>query len=281
MLGWSAALRPPKNLTQTHPQDPEGWGGKKLLRRGAAHVGALATRLARMRMAVPIVPNYGRCVFEVSHQYADGFFLGSQNAERDAVAIMSRPVLVNRWVWVSHKESPDKPAVTGGRTPTAVGVLLNTNPHLWLKDRNYNITGTPTTGVSLVAMLDAGRFEVALVPELVFQYAVQQSNRSLANYRVTLHSNQPFGIYLFDHAGRVSVTARPVAHGGLDVNALAVAGSGIDIHGVKQGGCFGPGNAGCLFANVADATLFPRRQNTIEQVAAILEMPIETALGDF
>ncbi|KAI8464986.1 MAG: CPSF A subunit region-domain-containing protein [Monoraphidium minutum] len=34
-------------------QDPESWGGKKLLRRGAAHVGSLATRLARMRMAVP------------------------------------------------------------------------------------------------------------------------------------------------------------------------------------------------------------------------------------
>jgi len=35
------------------PQDPESWGGKKLLHRGAAHVGALATRLARMRMTVP------------------------------------------------------------------------------------------------------------------------------------------------------------------------------------------------------------------------------------
>ncbi|KIY92879.1 hypothetical protein MNEG_15084, partial [Monoraphidium neglectum] len=33
--------------------DPEGWGGKKLLRRGVGHVGALATRLARMRMSVP------------------------------------------------------------------------------------------------------------------------------------------------------------------------------------------------------------------------------------
>ena len=151
---------------------------------------------AGMRMSVHIVPNYSRCVFEVSHQIADGFFLGSRNAERDAVAVLSHPVLVNRWGWVSLKDGPEKPATARAPSPTPVGVLLNTNPHIWLKDHGYSITGTPTSSVSLVAMLDAGRFEMALVPELVFQYALQQSNRKPENYRITLHSQQPFGIYL-------------------------------------------------------------------------------------
>jgi hypothetical protein len=53
---------PPASYSQAHMltfaaraprQDPESWGGKKLMRRGAAHTGALATRLARMRMALP------------------------------------------------------------------------------------------------------------------------------------------------------------------------------------------------------------------------------------
>ena len=162
---------------------------------GVAMVEEIITR-AGMRMSVHIVPNYSRCVFEVSHQIADGFFLGSRNAERDAVAVLSRPVLINRWVWVTRKEASDKPAIAKSRAATSMGVMLNTNPHIWLKEHGYHITGTPNTGVSLVAMLDAGRFDKALVPELVFQYAVQQSGRNLGDYNITLHSSQAFGIYL-------------------------------------------------------------------------------------
>lgn len=151
---------------------------------------------AGMSMSVHVVPNYSRCVFEVSHQIADGFFLGSRNSERDAVAVMSHPVMVNRWIWVLRKNSQANPAVPEFKGQRDVGVLLNTNPHVWLKENRYRITGTPTSATSLLAMLDAGRFEAALVPELVFQHAAQQSGRDTANYRTALHSSQAFGIYL-------------------------------------------------------------------------------------
>ena len=151
---------------------------------------------AGLRMEVHIVPNYSRCVFEVSHQLADGFFLGSRNSERDAVAVMSQPVMVNRWVWVTRQDSKANPQAPDFKQNSSVGVLLNTNPHMWLKGKAYRITGTPTSGVSLLAMLDAGRFDAALVPELVFQHFAQQTGRPLAQYRSVLHSSQDFGIYL-------------------------------------------------------------------------------------
>lgn len=153
-------------------------------------------RRAGLRMSVHIVPNYSRCVFEVSHQHADGFFLGSRNAERDAVAVLSRPVMINRWIWVSMAKNPAIPDTDAPAGPIGVGVLLNTNPHIWLKDHGYRITGTPTSAVSLIAMLEAGRFDLALVPELVFQHAVQQTGRNPGNYATRLHSNQAFGIYV-------------------------------------------------------------------------------------
>lgn len=167
-----------------------------------AVVGVGVERVARilkragMSMSVHVVPNYSRCVFEVSHQMADGFFLGSRNSERDAVAVMSRPVMVNRWIWVLRKSNPSDPAVPEFKGQRDVGVLLHTNPHVWLKENRYRITGTPTSATSLLAMLDAGRFEAALVPELVFQHAALQSGRNTANYRTALHSSQAFGIYL-------------------------------------------------------------------------------------
>lgn len=151
---------------------------------------------AGLRLETHIVPNYARCVFEVSHKISDGFFLGSRNSERDAVAIMTAPVMVNRWIWVVRANSTATPESSTFRLHGSVGVLLNTNPHVWLKSKAYAITGTPTSGVSLLAMLDAGRFDAALVPELVFQHFVQQTGRALTQYRSTLHSSQDFGIYL-------------------------------------------------------------------------------------
>jgi ABC-type amino acid transport substrate-binding protein len=167
-----------------------------------AVVGVGVDRVARiieragMTMTVHVVPNYSRCVFEVSHQIADGFFLGSRNAERDAVAVLSRPVMVNRWVWVLRKSSQADPPTPEFKDQRDVGVLLNTNPHVWLKEHSYRISGTPTSATSLLAMLDAGRFEAALVPELVFQHAAQQTGRNSTDYRTALHSSQAFGIYL-------------------------------------------------------------------------------------
>ncbi len=177
-----------------------------------AVVGVGVERVARvieragMSMTVHIVPNYSRCVFEVSHQIADGFFLGSRNSERDAVAVMSEPVMINRWIWVLRRNSQTDPAASTFKSQRDVGVLLNTNPHVWLKEHGYRITGTPTSANSLLAMLDAGRFEAALVPELVFQYTSQQTGRESTNYRTVLHSSQAFGIYLAkdflrDHPG--------------------------------------------------------------------------------
>lgn len=167
-----------------------------------AVVGVGVERVARvieragMSMSVHVVPNYSRCVFEVSHQIADGFFLGSRNSERDAVAVLSRPVMINRWIWVLGKTSRVDPSATDFKALRDVGVLLNTNPHVWLREHSYRITGTPTSATALLAMLDAGRFEAALVPELVFQHAAQQTGRNSADYRTALHSSQAFGIYL-------------------------------------------------------------------------------------
>ncbi|TXH87442.1 MAG: transporter substrate-binding domain-containing protein [Rhodoferax sp.] len=153
-------------------------------------------RQAGLRMEAHVVPNYSRCVFEVSHQIADGFFLGSRNSERDAVAVMTAPVMINRWIWVVRGGSAVNPETSAFKQHGSVGVLLNTNPHVWLKSKGYTITGTPTSGVSLLAMLDAGRFDAALVPELVFQHFVQQTGRAASQYRSSLHSSQDFGIYL-------------------------------------------------------------------------------------
>jgi hypothetical protein len=49
---------------------------------------------------------------------------------------------------------------------------------------------------------------------------------------------------------------------------------------VEQGGGFASGLGLGLLADVADAPVAPEGQHRVLQVAAILEMPVEAALGD-
>lgn len=196
MLGWATAVSAQAlRLAAPEYMPYTGEINGAVVGMGVERVARIIER-AGMTMTVHVVPNYSRCVFEVSHQIADGFFLGSRNSERDAVAIMSEPVMINRWIWVLRRNSQTDPAGPTFKGRHDVGVLLNTNPHVWLKTNGYRISGTPTSANSLLAMLDAGRFEAALVPELVFQYTSQQTGRNSASYRTALHSSQAFGIYL-------------------------------------------------------------------------------------
>lgn len=151
---------------------------------------------AGLTMKVHVVPNYSRCIVEIQTRECDGFFLGSRNADRDAVAVMSEPLMINNWVWVIPRDSPwtvDDPQF---KSHVKVGVMLNTNLHVWLRDHGYNITGTPTSSRGLVNMLDAGRFDVAFVPELIIKEALKNAGKKESDYRIEVYLRQPFSIYL-------------------------------------------------------------------------------------
>lgn len=153
-------------------------------------------RRAGLEMQVQVVPNYARCVSEVRAGAADGFFLGSRNRERDAVAVMTDAIMINNWIWLLPKGTTRKPADADFVRTASVGVMLNTNPHAWLRDNGYLVGGTTKNAASLLNMLDAGRLDAVLVPELVIQNALQTSGKRLDDYQSHTHSRQPFGIYI-------------------------------------------------------------------------------------
>jgi len=153
-------------------------------------------RKAGMTVVLQVVPNYGRCIQQLKEGTSDGFFLGSRNIERDAIAELSDAVTINNWIWVTHKASSWRPSNADFKQKAHVGVMLNTNPHFWLKSHGYNITGTATTSTALLAMLDLQRLDAVLMPELVFQNAAQVLSKSLDSYATEIEIKQPFGIYI-------------------------------------------------------------------------------------
>lgn len=147
-------------------------------------------------MSAHVVPNYSRCLLEVKNRSVEGFFLGSQNPERDAIATLSLPIMINNWIWVSKKTNPLRPETSDYKQKARIGVMLNTNPHSWLLKEQYKIAGTPSNVANLIEMLDLGRIDSALIPELVFMESIRTHSKRLNEYRMVVQSRNPFGIYL-------------------------------------------------------------------------------------
>ncbi|MEI8638636.1 transporter substrate-binding domain-containing protein [Vibrio coralliilyticus] len=57
---------------------------------------------------VTVSSNHGRALSELRKQRSDGFFMASQNEERDKYAVFSEPVMSNRWVWIVRSEDVEK-----------------------------------------------------------------------------------------------------------------------------------------------------------------------------
>ena len=56
---------------------------------------------AGIKHSLTVTSNYRRAVEYVRAGKSDGFFLATQNAERDEIAVFSNPVFINRWSLVS------------------------------------------------------------------------------------------------------------------------------------------------------------------------------------
>lgn len=139
--------------------------------------------------------NYGKAVFDVKNGNADGFFLASQNAERDEIAVFSKPVLINRWCWFFTDKSLN-PKGEKFKSEARVGSYLNSNTHKWLLENGYNVTGSPPNIDSLVKMLEANRINVIFLSEIVFLDAINKIGQTPEKYIKVIQEEKPFGIYI-------------------------------------------------------------------------------------
>ena len=143
-----------------------------------------------------LVPNYGRAVMEVRQGRADGFLLASRNNERDAIAVFSQPVAINRWSWFipkTSKLSPDSPSF---KTQAQIVTHLNTNTHKWLKKNGYvNVKGVHDLQ-SLPKYLKSGHIDAVFLAEVVFVQLLQDYQMDMSYYHQVVELEKPMGIYI-------------------------------------------------------------------------------------
>jgi hypothetical protein len=89
--------------------------------------------------SVDIVTDYGRLVYSTKENLSDGFFLATQNKERDSFAVFTLPIMTNKWSWFTFADSPLNPNSADFINKAKIGTFINTNTHKWLQANNYQV----------------------------------------------------------------------------------------------------------------------------------------------
>ncbi len=143
---------------------------------------------------IVMVEDYGEAVHVIKAKLADGMFLASQNAERDAIAVFTQPLLINKWSWFMLKDSVLDPKSETFKLQAGVGTIKGTNTYQWLKSNGYAVVASPSEVSSLVAMLTSRRIDAVFVSEVVFENELDE--KTLLKLKKTLGMEKHFSMYI-------------------------------------------------------------------------------------
>lgn len=145
------------------------------------------------------VPNFGRAFKNISDDVSDGFFLASQNRERDKYAVFSDPVSVSEWTWVARVDSEIE--IKKGEyfdDDVKIGVQLNSNLEIWLKSKGYKVYANPSNVESLIMFLDKKRVDVIFLPKTIFYNILKKEGKYEEDYKTVVERTRNLGIYISD-----------------------------------------------------------------------------------
>ena len=127
---------------------------------------------------------------------ADGFFLASQNSERDGVAVLFAPIVYNNWYWYFLAETKLDPSDPGFSRMTMVGTVVGSNQAAWLSLHDFHMHTVPTADPLPGMLLEHKGINSILGPELVINAAIAKAGLVPDKFKTVLMERKPFGLYL-------------------------------------------------------------------------------------
>ncbi|MFO6424326.1 substrate-binding periplasmic protein [Motilimonas sp. KMU-193] len=143
------------------------------------------------------VPNYARALAELRRGRIDGFFLASENEQRNRLAVFSEPLMVNRWLWFMRHDDLRDPASESFKQQAQVASLLGSNTSVWLFANDYKVL-TKAVDIDELPplLLTLKRIDAVFLAEKVFKQELLLQGFADADYRQVEQSSKPFGIYI-------------------------------------------------------------------------------------
>ncbi|WP_333606783.1 substrate-binding periplasmic protein [Arsukibacterium sp.] len=146
---------------------------------------------------IRLVPNFGRALNDLQQDSIDGFFLASESAERNQLAVFSEPVLTTVWSWVWLCDRADlDPATAAFKQQARIAAQTNSNIYRWLQQQGYQTLSGTQDIRGLFALLDHHRVDAVMMPQDTAELLISQQQHQQPRYRLLMQQQQPFGIYL-------------------------------------------------------------------------------------
>lgn len=160
---------------------------------------------------ITMIEDYSKAVHAIKLKLSDGMFLASQNAERDAIATFTQPLIINKWSWFMLKDSKVDFKSNTFKLQSKIGTLKGTNTYKWLKTNGYNIIASPIDASYLVTMLKLHRIDAAFLAEAVFEHQIDEQELSL--FKKVIEVEKKFGLYIsHDYLKKYPGTLEQINH---------------------------------------------------------------------
>ena len=131
--------------------------------------------------------------------HADGFFMASQNKDRDAYATLSDPIFVIKWLYITTKARHISPQDSDFFSKV-FAANLGSARHSWLVNQSHNgiinkDISAPPDPASLLKMLLVGRVDVALMNSTEFNENVKILGIDTNQLNTYVEREKPVGLY--------------------------------------------------------------------------------------
>ncbi|MEQ5775484.1 hypothetical protein J4E05_08145 [Thalassospira sp. NFXS8] len=127
---------------------------------------------------------------------ADGFFLSRLSSDMASYAEPTSPLALEKWVWVSrHRVTDGQLRVPHPDQKVTVGAVLGSNEAEWTLDQGYrDVVHVPSLR-SLIALLQKGRVDFALIDQQSFARARDELKLDADDFTERFASYMPLVMY--------------------------------------------------------------------------------------
>lgn len=124
----------------------------------------------------------------------NGFFLASRNDVRDKYAVLSDPVLEQKWSWFSLSDAIDLNQ-SMFKQQVEVAALFGSNKWFWLQNQGYLVNKKPRSVKAMLELLISGDVGAILGNDEVIEQTIKKMGLSYRAIAKTTVKRKPLGVY--------------------------------------------------------------------------------------
>lgn len=149
---------------------------------------------SQIQYEVKFLDNYSSLLKAIKKHEIDGFFIATQNIERDRYGTFSKPILMDRYTWFIMKNAKFEFGSEDFLYKAKIGAVENTNSFRLATRRGYQVFGQPSE--ILAHNFIQKNVDAVFAAHLPFQYHLDKLELNKKEYRVVVDSVRPFGLYI-------------------------------------------------------------------------------------